>query len=129
MKHFGKFCLIALLLVGSFCHAQWDAINIQPDKYAVTLNFLTDDLGYALIQQNPFNQRTIEKTTDGGATWTALTLPNADELQDVDFSANGVGVLVVRNLQSSVTPTKVFQTTNDGTSWQDISPDTTSSGI
>jgi photosystem II stability/assembly factor-like uncharacterized protein len=129
MKHFGKFCLVALLLVGSTCRAQWDDININPDKYAVALNFITDDLGYALMVQNPFNQRTIEKTTDGGATWTPLTVPNAGELQDVDFSANGVGVLVLRDLQSSVAPTKVFQTTNDGTSWQDISPDSTATGI
>jgi photosystem II stability/assembly factor-like uncharacterized protein len=131
MKHFGMFCLVLLLLGGSFCRAQqWNPINIHPEKHAVTFDFLTDDLGYAIMQRLPFSQRTLEKTTDGGLTWNALNLPGvSDELQAIDFTANGVGVLVVRNLGSATTPTLIYQTPDDGVSWQDISPDTTATGI
>ncbi len=94
------------------------------------VDFLTDDLGYAMLIIDQTGAKTLEKTTDGGMTWTVMPLPaSSQEFQAFRFSASGVGVAVFRNLQNTVTPTMIYQTLNDGMSWQDISPDSTVTGI
>jgi photosystem II stability/assembly factor-like uncharacterized protein len=131
MKHTRNLLLIAFLLFTfQFSYSQWDSLNLSPAKNLERVDFLTDDLGYAMLVVTQTSARTLEKTTDGGVTWTDIT-PAAGSayFQAFDFSANGIGVAVFRDLQNPVTPTLIYQTVNDGMTWQDISPDTTATGI
>jgi photosystem II stability/assembly factor-like uncharacterized protein len=131
MKHTPKLWLFAFLLFTFQCgYGQWDSINLSPTKLLETVDFLTDDLGYGRVVMSQTGESILEKTTDGGITWTVITAPVSGlEFQAFDFSANGIGVAVFRDLQNTVTPTLIYQTSNDGATWQDISPDTTASGI
>ncbi len=131
MKHTGKLWLFAFLLFTfQFGYGQWDSINHSPTKLLEKLDFLTDDLGYATMLVNQTGARTLEKTTDGGMTWTEITLPvSGPEFQAFHFHASGVGVVVLRDLQNTTTPTMIYKTTNDGAAWQNISPLLTATGI
>lgn len=131
MKHTGKLWLIALLLFTfQFGYGQWDTINLSPTKLLEKLDFLTDDLGYGTMLVNQTGARTLEKTTDGGMTWTEITLPaSGPEFQAFHFHASGMGVVVMRDLQNMTTPTMIYKTTNDGAAWQNISPLLTAPGM
>lgn len=130
MKHIETLFTLAFLLLFQACVGQWADVTINPSKRIDVLNFLNDNVGYAMMIENGNSTKTLEKTTDGGNTWAILNLPvQGQEFQDLYFSANGVGVALYRNLQNMVTPTMIFQTLNDGISWQDISPDSTATGI
>jgi photosystem II stability/assembly factor-like uncharacterized protein len=116
MKHTRNLLLIAFLLFTfQFSYSQWDSLNLSPAKNLERVDFLTDDLGYAMLVVTQTSARTLEKTTDGGVTWTDIT-PAAGSayFQAFDFSANGIGVAVFRDLQNPVTPTLIYQTVNDG---------------
>ncbi|HEX2899029.1 MAG TPA: YCF48-related protein, partial [Bacteroidia bacterium] len=133
MKYIGKLLLlVALLLFGNTVFGQWswNAISFNASKRLQSLHYITEDLGYVIKATDITGTKTVEKTTNGGATWTEVTLPVVgQELQSIHFHADGAGVVVYRNLQDPIAPTKIYQTLNDGTNWQDISPDTTASGM
>jgi photosystem II stability/assembly factor-like uncharacterized protein len=132
MKHIGKFFTLLLLLFSlqGFGQWSWNPININPVKRIQTVNFLTDDLGYAMMSIDQTGAKSLEKTTDGGMTWTIVppAILNAD-FQDFHFHADGQGVAVYRSLQNPTQPTTIHLTTNDGAQWQNISPDTTATGM
>ena len=134
MKHLVKLSLLAFLLLANLVNGQaagqWTPINLNPSKYILSLNFLNDNLGYAMVQENPGNILTLEKTTDGGQTWSTISLPaGGPEFQDLHFHADGSGVVVFRDLNDPLTPTKIYKTLTDGVFWQNISPDSTAIGI
>jgi photosystem II stability/assembly factor-like uncharacterized protein len=131
MKHIGKFWVTALLLFAFLAgHSQWNSLSINPTTRISSFQFLDDNLGYAMQTIDQTGALSLAKTADGGMTWTPIPLPVLGyEFQAFHFSASGVGVVVIRNLQNVVTPTKIYQTINDGAAWQDISPDTTATGI
>ena len=63
----------------------------------------------------------VEKSTDGGYTYTDIkgNLPNA-YVTDIAFDPNNDNVIVVTYGTYSFDNNKVFITTNQGTSWQNI---------
>jgi photosystem II stability/assembly factor-like uncharacterized protein len=132
MKHIKFLFTVALLLFGNLCFSQWgwNSISMNPTQRMQTTDFLTDDLGYAMMTADQTGAKTLEKTTDGGFIWTAIPLPVVGhEFQSLHFHADGAGVVVFRNVQDPVTPTRIYQTLDDGLNWQDISPDTTATGM
>ncbi|MBK9454000.1 MAG: T9SS type A sorting domain-containing protein [Bacteroidetes bacterium] len=132
MKHFKIVFALVILLFGNHCFAQWgwNSISMNPTQRMQSMNFLTEDIGYAMMTADQTGAKTLEKTTDGGFIWTAIPLPVVgQEFQSLHFHADGAGVVVFRNLQDPVTPTRIYQTLDDGMNWQDISPDTTATGM
>lgn len=130
MKHLKNLLAIALLLFSHTVFSQWNAINIDPSKFITDFDWINDDIGYAIVTANVSGTRTLEKTTDGGSTWTILPFPvTGQEFQSMDFSADGIGVAVFRHIPTPVTPTIIYQTLDDGLTWQNISPDTTATGM
>ena len=82
------------------------------DNYA-TLSFLSDLTGWEI------KGGTVYKTTDGGASWTAISTMNV--------LGNAIEFLDVNNGYFS-TPVSVYKTTNGGNSWQRILLDNNSTG-
>ena len=126
-----EYLLISGILICSYnIFGQWTEVSSIQGRSIHTLNFLDDDLGYALMIKDPGGAATIEKTINGGNNWTELNLAvQSGEFQDIYFYAEGEGVVLVRDLSNDVVPTKIFQTMDDGASWQDISPDATVNGV
>jgi photosystem II stability/assembly factor-like uncharacterized protein len=129
MKNLGKLLLLLLLLAFRLGQAQWTPINLSASRQATAMGFLSDDLGYA-IMYTATNQELLEKTTDGGQSWTTLNLPvQGPDLQAMNFYAPGKGVAVFRDLNNNVKPTQLYMTADDGATWQEIGPDSTATGI
>lgn len=90
----------------------WQSIgypNLPGDIDFMDVKFITHDLGY-VVGSNPFDPTNMFRTTDGGATWTELSL---NEGQSVDFvDANHGWVMNVGGLG--------YRTTNGGATWQQM---------
>jgi photosystem II stability/assembly factor-like uncharacterized protein len=130
MNYF-KFLFIGLFLIHScYGYSQWVELNSIPQQTIQVLSFLDDNLGYALMKNESSSSYTLEKTSDGGESWTSIDLPVPDvEFQDIHFYAEGQGVMLIRNLDNVMAPTRIYQTLDDGVTWQDISPDMTATGF
>lgn len=130
MKQIKTLLFVTFLLSRSLAFGQWTEISNIEDRFIQTLNFLDDDLGYALMNDDTGNAPTIMKTVEGGASWVELDLPaQTGELLDIYFYAEGAGFVVIRDLSNEVEPTMLFRTADDGGSWDDISPDATVNGV
>ena len=129
MKQIKILLIVAIIFYSNYSFGQWQEINTIPSQYMESLNFITDDIGYVVLTEMG-GSKTIEKTINGGNSWTVINMPvPSGDLQDVHFNIEGEGVAVVRDFADDAAPTKIYQTLNDGTNWQDISPDSTVAGI
>ncbi|MDN5215235.1 YCF48-related protein [Fulvivirgaceae bacterium BMA12] len=89
----------------------------ESDHQLANFQFLNDKTGYLLIanQNRFFPIDKIIKTTDGGATWEQLPLPNMVIRnmtwvnEDIGFAAGGPGFVLEENL--------VIKTVDGGKSW------------
>jgi photosystem II stability/assembly factor-like uncharacterized protein len=110
--------LIALLLTAVTCtaHAKgvWEPVNYTEDLSLVDVFFVTPEIGYVSGAAG-----TILKTTDAGATWTALLGgdPQSEErtINQLFFLTPAVGWAV----QITGTHSNLFRTT-DGETWGKI---------
>lgn len=129
MKHTALFFALIFFSV-QFGFGQWSEIGNLDNWRIRTLNFIDDDLGYVLVQNEVNNNKGILKTINGGLAWMELNLPDqTGELQDIFFFEDGEGVLLMRNLGNATVPTMLFRTLDDGSNWEDISPDSTAQGV
>ena len=103
----------------------WNEILLgcESDHQLADIQFIDDNIGYLLLsnQNRFFPLDEILKTTDGGATWDQLSLPNmiirdmawADE--NTGFAVGGPGLVLTENL--------VAKTVDGGVTWsQDTLP-------
>ena len=126
-----KATLLAILaLVSTAGLGQWTAHNSAPDHSIDQFSFVDDNIGYAYMYESFGFSSGLKKTADGGNTWTDINLPvSFIEFLDVHFYADGEGIIVIRDLSNTTTPTMIFQTIDDGQNWQNISPVSTVAGI
>ncbi len=131
MKQINIFLIsIVMLFSSQSSFGQWTEISLASPNSIEQLNFLTDDLGYILELESSDGTRVIKKTSNGGDSWTEIDLPALDgQILDVHFHADNEGVVVMRDNNSSILPVVIFQTLDDGVSWQNISPDSTDAGL
>ena len=112
--------LIALLLLTVFsskAFSQWSEMNTTPNNSVEKFDFVTDDIGYALMTNPPF----FNKTTDGGASWDSIPAPVAGVyFMDVSFPKNSVGFAVYMDLINEAKPSIIHKTIQNGSSWQYI---------
>jgi Secretion system C-terminal sorting domain len=94
-----------------------------PQTYNQAFNFVFD------VAVNPINgnvfaaaSNTIQRSTDGGSTWTAVrgTLAS-NAYTDVAITSTGV---IYATIQSNVANPGIARSVNDGLSWTDITPST-----
>jgi len=92
----------------------WQMQNPGQVNVLNSVYFTNDDNGYAVGQQGA-----AVRTTDGGATWTAMTVPGTDDLTGVQFPENGqIGYIFVH---PGSPPSRVLKTTDGGDNWTAIS--------
>ena len=116
---------LMLALTNNHAKAQWVEINSTPTKIIDKFNFITDDIGYALMS----NKSEIHRTTNGGNAWTAITTPPAiTTFFDFSFPKDSVGFVVHRDMSNATTPSMIYRTMNNGTTWQNITPASTNAG-
>ncbi|HIO67976.1 MAG TPA: T9SS type A sorting domain-containing protein [Flavobacteriales bacterium] len=117
--------VVALLLLTVFrgtAFSQWSEMNTTPNNSVEKFDFITDDIGYALMTNPPF----FSKTTDGGASWDSIPAPVAGvDFMDVSFPKDSVGFAVYRDMNNLATPSIIYRTIDNGSSWQNITPDST----
>jgi len=120
------FSLAALGLFTLTGFAQWTEVDWAQTDVLTFIDFVDDETGYARMEMLQGFTSSFQKTEDGGQTWTELNLPadvEAFEIQAIDFNSSGEGVLLCRIISSEETLTQVYQTLDDGASWENISAD------
>ena len=112
--------------------AQWQSVDFPEEKGTIIHFDLIDaNTAYAVFF-NSINDLTLEKTVDGGLTWSQVDSPIASipyGFQGVHFFDEGKGVMLIRDLSDDVQPTKLYRTFDDGLSWNAIGPEETATGI
>lgn len=115
-----------LFIVGTFLFSspsigQITELNTTPGSVSQGYSFLDDLVGYAqLFQAGPFPSYTLNKTTDGGQTWTQISLPGgATKVKAIAFSSNQTGYMVKEN--STTNGDTIYKTTDGGTTWTNLS--------
>jgi photosystem II stability/assembly factor-like uncharacterized protein len=90
----------------------WESIgypNLPEDVDFMDVKFITHDIGY-VVGSNPYDPTNMYQTTDGGLSWTELSL---NEGHSVDFvDADHGWVMNVGGLG--------YRTTNGGATWQQM---------
>jgi len=98
-------------------NAQWVKMELPVTNSPNTaVYFVNENNGYAAGYGTPYHLN-ISKTTDGGATWTILQLPNfplyqsASKITSIYFSTVNNGIVSTDNQNLS------YKTTNGGLNW------------
>ena len=129
-----KICItlffMSFLVTQPYC--QWEVLNTFEQKAIQKLNFINEDLGYAMANDLSVNKKIIIKTKDGGNSWD--TIPNISygefsEFMDICFIKDSVGFTVFRDYNNASAPMRIHKTFNDGINWEDITPDSTNIGM
>ncbi|HVG22420.1 MAG TPA: glycosyl hydrolase [Blastocatellia bacterium] len=106
------FLFISISVAGGTAHAQWRAQSSGTSADFRGLSAVSDAVAWASGTGGTF-----ARTTDGGATWHAGTVPGAESLdfRDVDaFDANTAYLLSIGKGDSS----RVYKTTDGGKLWR-----------
>jgi Secretion system C-terminal sorting domain len=97
--------------------------NSHPEQYSQAFDFVFDiTVNKATGSVFAAASNTIQRSTDGGATWSAVrgTLAN-NAYTDVQSTSTGV---VYATLQSGVANAGLWRSIDDGTTWTSITPST-----
>ncbi len=130
MKSLYNLIVIFILTFGFNGFGQWEERHTAPDHIIEHLSFVNDNVGYAFMHELFGFNVALKKTSDDGNTWTEINLPVlGPQFLDMHFYADGKGVAVFRDFSDTITPTQIYQTLNDGATWEDVSPDSTVIGI
>ena len=121
--------LTLLMVISHVVIGQWVELNTIPNQTIKKFNFITDDIGYALIYDLSNNKELVLKTTDGGNQWDSIAGKNLLEFMDISFIKDSVGFSVYRDLNNLNSPMKIYKTNDDGNNWLDISPSSTNAGM
>ena len=121
--------LTLLMVISHVVIGQWVELNTIPNQTIKKFNFITDDIGYALIYDLSTNKELVLKTTDGGNQWDSIAGLNLLEFMDISFIKDSVGFSVYRDLNNLNSPMKIYKTNDDGNNWLDVSPNSTNAGM
>ena len=119
-----KYALIILLTIAvSKFNGQWTQQTTFTNNFAQKFSFITDDLGYSLGTSG--NDEHLLKTSNGGISWTEIQLPITNEsISDFHFYQEDHGVITYQASSDPNEPILIYQTTDDGNSLTNITPDT-----
>ena len=100
----------------------WEALFSGEARAIAAVSFISENVGW--LVSNSATSRTVEKTTDGGVTWTPLALPSftmggIEQVWDVDLFDACEGWLIASTGTEQVT-SGFFYTTDGGSSWTEI---------
>ena len=89
----------------------WTEVQKSDTTFFTSVDMVSANIGYAVgYTWSPAAAGRGYKTTDGGATWTALTLGTAKLMADVSFLDGSVGFVAGED-------GRVMKTVNGGASW------------
>ena len=96
----------------------WTMVHNSPGVYWYTMDFPTDDVGYAVggpdwNVNGGIGSVTVAKTTDGGQTWTDIAVPNTDRFMR-GLACKDASTCWISGAGSP----RIQRTTNGGSSWQ-----------
>jgi photosystem II stability/assembly factor-like uncharacterized protein len=96
----------------------WTAINSGTSTPIRDFDFPSANIGYSCGGRFQDGFGAITKSTDGGATWTSLSLPSpfsSYQLNTIDFVNDNTGW--TGGIQSNFTPHLIGKTTDGGATW------------
>ncbi|HLF15266.1 MAG TPA: T9SS type A sorting domain-containing protein [Bacteroidota bacterium] len=100
----------------------WSVNTVFPDSvvYLLGASFLGPWVGYITADFHPFiGDPGILKTTDGGASWTTLPLPDSiTTLRNVFFITEQYGYAVGSQFRGGMISGVIIRTTDGGSTWQ-----------
>jgi photosystem II stability/assembly factor-like uncharacterized protein len=108
--------LCLALMASNFCSAQWTRLDSGTDA-----SFRGVSAVDATVCWVSGSKGTVLRTTDAGAHWTKLPVPNADKLdfRDVEaFDANTAIIMSAGPAEQGAG--KVFKTTDAGAHWKEV---------
>ena len=123
------FIILIFIAISKSSNYQWSELNNFSGKAIAKFEFIDDNLGYALANDLVSNKQVILKTIDGANSWNTIPTVNFNEFMDISFVSEGVGFSVFRDMNNTTAPMRIYKTNDDGTNWQDISPQTTNTGM
>lgn len=107
----------------------WTTRTTPNTRSIYGMAFPTSTDGYICGGNASFGISEFSKSTDGGVTWNAISLPspmNAYQLNNCSFVDANTGF--VAGFSSPFTPAYIFKTTDGGTSWATQAPETNPNG-
>lgn len=126
--------LLFLLFSAQFTLAQWTPLPPHSGYSNDIISFGSPNEGWLLATPDGPQQLPAQlfRSTDAGNSWQTTTVPfgsNPDPLGLHAISANTAHVLIRQSGTTFNLATKLFRTTNAGTTWTDITPDSTDLGM
>jgi photosystem II stability/assembly factor-like uncharacterized protein len=102
--------IVLLSLVTPVCLAQWSEQTSGITGLIYSVSAVDDNVAWFCAAGG-----VVRRTTNGGATWSAVTNPTADPLYNI--YAIDVNTALTTSSPGGATGTNVYRTTNGGTSW------------
>lgn len=109
MARFG--IVISVALIGPAAPAQWERQSIRTDADFRGLAVVNDKVAWVSGTKGTFG-----RTTDGGKTWTAGTLPGADKLDFRDIEAFGESTAYLMSAGPG-DASRIYKTADAGRTW------------
>jgi photosystem II stability/assembly factor-like uncharacterized protein len=107
-----KKLLLASIMCFSICSfGQWTTLNSGTTEVLNTVYFTDENTGYA--GGAGATNATLLKTTDGGTTWTNLSINTINEIYSMSFGSDNTGYVLTES-------NELFKTTDAGTTWNNI---------
>lgn len=115
-------CSLLFILTACFAYAQeggWTTLNIPNGNRIDDIYFHGRNLGWTA---GGYNHK-VHKTTDGGETWTPLTLTNNQYLRCIEFFDENIGICgSIAAVDAPQRQGFLYRTTDGGATWNNVAP-------
>lgn len=135
MKNFNLYLLLSLIITPTLSAQQWTnwtwerltMPGVYNSSYYLDVMFLPSNprIGWACGSEGGLQNRTgdgvIVRTTDGGTTWRGVTIPNAPQLESINFVNPLVGFCSGTN-GGNGNAGGIYRSRDGGVTWEEITP-------
>jgi len=100
--------LFGIALLSNTALADWNSISSGTTSNITNIEFINNQVGYYVASTG-----VVGKSTNGGLSWTILTVPTVSNLYGICFPSSSVGYISGGNATTS----RMLKTTDGGNSW------------